>query len=96
MSELVGHRLVDIGEDEQLTFNWAPKLDGDEISSSFWEISPEDSPAPIVDDSIKDATTTSVTISGLMFGVVYRLTNTIQTDTSRTLVESFTLRGSYK
>lgn len=96
MSELVGHRLVDVGEDEELTFDWSSKLDTDTIASSMWEISPDGSPSPLVDDSIKDDTTTSVTVSGLRFGVTYLLTNTIQTDTSRTLVQSFTLRGSRK
>lgn len=96
MAELLGHRMVDIDEDEELSYDWAPKLDGDEITESSWEIEPDDSPSPLLDDGTKGATTTSITISGLRFGVVYRLTNTIFTDTSRVLIQSFTIRGSRK
>lgn len=96
MSELVGHRIVDVGADEELTFDWSAKLGEDVLTESVWEISPYDSPNPLLDDSVKGDTSTSITVSGLSFGIVYTLTNTVQTEDGRRLVQSFTLRGTLR
>jgi len=88
--------MVDVSEDEELSYDWSGKLDGDVITESSWEIEPDDSPSPLIDDGTKGDTTTSITVSGLQFGVVYTLTNMIHTDSSRVLVQSFTLRGARK
>lgn len=96
MPELLGHRIVDISETEELTFDWSDNLDEDVITESSWTVEPDDSPSPILSDSVKGDTTTSIKLSGLQFGIVYKLTNMIFTDTSRVLVQSFTIRGTRK
>lgn len=94
MADILGHRIIDVDEDEEITFDWTDKLEEDVLTESTWTIEPEDSPAPVLDDDTRTNTLTSVTISGLAFGFVYRLTNNVVTDAERYLTRSVTLRGT--
>ena len=93
MGDLIGHRLIPPGDDEEVSYDWTLELEGDLIASSEWSIVPNDSPSPVLDDASMDTgTLTSVTVSGLTFGIVYQLTNTVITEAGRELSQSFTLR----
>lgn len=97
MPDILGHRNVDIGEEEQLSFNWVDELEGTDILiESTWTISPDDSPSPVLSNSLRSDTATTITVNGLTFGIVYQLTNTVVTEDGRTLVKSYTLRGTRK
>ena len=97
MTDPLGHRLVDVGEAEIFSFDWTPELEEDVLlAESTWAIEPDDSPIPILSDSARDENITSVKIDGVHFGVVYTLTNTVLTEDGRSLVQSFTLRGTRK
>jgi len=97
MGDIIGHRLVAPEDDEEVSYDWTLELEEDLIASSDWAIVPNDSPSPLLDDaSMDEGTLTSVTVSGLTFGVVYQLTNTVVTEAGRNLSQSFTLRCDHR
>lgn len=95
MPDILGYRALDVSETETLSFDWSEELvSPDILIESEWAIEPEDSPVPLLTDSVRSDTATSIKVFGLHFGVVYQLTNTVITDLGRTMVRSYTLRGT--
>jgi len=85
------YRLQDPGESLDHPIDWSDWLQtGETISSVTGSISPS---TGVTLSSFTEANTTStVTVSGLTFGQVYRLTFTIVTNADRTGTWSLTIR----
>lgn len=81
-----------IDPDARLDFglDWSAWLaDGDEIDTSAWAISPA---GPALSGSSNNTSTTTVWVTGCTLGVVYTLTNHVETTEGRKDDRSLTLR----
>lgn len=73
--------------------DWSDALVADTISASDWAILPAGPQITGKDVGGDPPQSTLCFLAGVSLGVVYRLTNTIQTAGGRTWSRSFTIRG---
>lgn len=88
---LTDYRLQDPSESLDHPIDWSDWLETDEtISSVTGSISPNT--GVTIGDFTESNTASTVTVSGLTHGQVYRLVHTITTNASRTATRSLTIR----
>lgn len=95
--------LIDPDEKLDYTCDWSAFLDdggspSDTISTSSWAITPQEaSPvAPTLSGETNTVNTTTVFVSGAVYGQVYLLTNRIVTGQGRTAERSITLQCEHR
>ena len=85
------------GETLDYSVDWTNELSetapADSIAASAWSIAPNaGSPGPSLSGATVAGMTTTTKVSGLAFGVVYRLTNRVETAQGVILERSLTIR----
>lgn len=75
----MAHFVKDPDSKEVFGYDWAPRLNGEKITSSFWTVPEGITRSEVPPPSYTD-TTTSIWLEGGTAGEVYRLTNRTTTD----------------
>ncbi|MHA7839861.1 MAG: phage fiber-tail adaptor protein [bacterium] len=91
------YRVQDPAEELDWTCDYAAEMDSvgspsDTISSSTFTIEGGGSPAPVLEDQVNTADTTSINVKGMTLGEVYHLRNAVTTSQGRLLKRSTTIR----
>lgn len=87
-------QLQDPGEALNYSLDWTTYLNGDTIASSSWAFAPNSpTPAPTLSGQGHDTTTTSVTVSAIVWPKVYLLQNTIVTGLGVTATRGLEIRA---
>lgn len=85
----LGVDLVDITSNTRQEFDWAD-LAPSTIAASVWSITPT---GPLLQQPLIDGYLTSIEVSVITWGAIYRLVNTVTLDTGETEIQSIALYG---